>query len=30
MTLSDLRTPKKARVSLRHLLTMSEAFEWNE
>lgn len=27
---SDLRTPQKERISLRHLLTMSAGFEWNE
>ena len=27
---SDLRTPEKERVSLRHLLTMSAGLEWNE
>jgi CubicO group peptidase (beta-lactamase class C family) len=27
---SDLRTPEKERISLRHLLTMSAGLEWNE
>jgi hypothetical protein len=27
---ADLRTPEKERISLRHLLTMSAGFEWNE
>jgi CubicO group peptidase (beta-lactamase class C family) len=27
---SDLRTPEKARISLRHLLTMSAGLDWNE
>lgn len=27
---SDLRTPTKGRISLRHLLTMSAGFEWDE
>jgi CubicO group peptidase (beta-lactamase class C family) len=27
---SDLRTPEKERISLRHLLTMSPGLEWNE
>ena len=27
---SDLHTPEKERISLRHLLTMSAGFEWNE
>ena len=27
---SDLRTPKKEKITLRHLLTMSAGFGWNE
>jgi len=27
---SDLRTPERARISLRHLLTMSVGLDWNE
>lgn len=27
---SELRTPEKERISLRHLLTMSAGFEWDE
>ena len=27
---ADLKTPEKARINLRHLLTMSAGFQWNE